>query len=121
MDDWVAKYDGEVASLLMNNRKIGMLFLDAHFWIQVQGPMLRRRKKQLVRLEWSVAFTEKGGRLHVEDGLYESEAETAELDRGMFTYKGEQYSLEWLDPEDIDRVRYEFARAEYKQLDDDLK
>lgn len=45
MEDWIEEYDAEGASLLLNGRKVGMLFFEASFRTQVEGSIFHRQKK----------------------------------------------------------------------------
>lgn len=119
MENWVEEYDAEGASLLLDGRKVGMLFLEASVRTQVQGSVSRRQKKQICCLGWIVAFPREG-RLHIDNGLYYSQSEAKHLDEDLFIYEGTEYLIDWLPLEEIEAARMDFARKDYEQIDDDL-
>ena len=106
MDDWLARYDGEVAYLLSDHRRVGTLFLEIQDWTFTEGPIFRRRKRYEKKLAWRVLFFSEG-ELPC-DGFYEHRAEAAELEQNIFTFKGIEYTTAWLEQEEKDRVRSDF-------------
>lgn len=119
MEDWIEEYDAEGASLLLNGRKVGMLFFEASFRTQVEGSIFHRQKKQIARLGWMVAISREG-RLHFDNGLYCSQIEARHLDEDVFIYEGIEYAIDWLPLEEIEDARMDFCQKHDQQIDGDF-
>jgi hypothetical protein len=108
MDSSLPAFDRKVAELLLNGRKVGVLFLAVHEVTTTSGPIYRRLRRTMSKLAWRVVFD--SSPLPPEDGYCDDADEVSELLSDTFIYCGITYHLTWLDQgqAEMERVRFGF-------------
>lgn len=108
MEPPLSAFDRKVAELLLDGRKVGVLFLAVHEIKTTSGPIYRRLMRTVSKLVWRVVFDSSS--LPPGDGYYDDGDEVSELLSDTFIYCGITYHLTWLDKgkAEMERARFGF-------------
>jgi hypothetical protein len=101
-------FDRKVADLLLDDEKVGVLFLAIHEVTSISGPIYRRLRRTVSKLAWRIVLDSSS--LPPDEGYYDDVDDISELLSDKFIYRGITYHLTWLDQgrAEMERTRIGF-------------
>ena len=99
------RYDGRLAAMQSDGQLTGYLLFEVQEWTSSEG-ILRRHSRRSENLGWRLLPALPGDL--PDEGVYLNDEELAELDLGVFRYKGTEYRLKWLAGVEAENIRVQF-------------